>query len=84
MQNVSQGDIAYNEFKEKYIGSPEIAERIGVSRVAVLYARTSGKLPGGFEFGRLYVWERKAIEPHLVAWEQRIAARRAGEAHNAA
>lgn len=69
---------AQQRFDALYISSLEIAERVQVSRPAVLHARMRGLLPDPVcvNGGQIYVWERKEVEPYLAAWETSIKLRR--------
>lgn len=65
------------EFDEKYISSTEIARRVGVTRPAMHFRRKAGDLPGAIDVaGQLFLWERDAIEPHIVRWEMSLKAKR--------
>lgn len=65
------------EFDKLYIGPGEIMERLDVDRVAMLYRRRAGYLPGEITLnGTAYFWKREFIEPFLVAWEDFLDAKR--------
>ena len=60
------------EFDATYISSTEIANRLGVTRVAIIHARQKGQLPGEIMVGEhLTIWKRTEIEPHIQAWEKK-------------
>ncbi|MGN6641537.1 MAG: HNH endonuclease, partial [Verrucomicrobiota bacterium] len=65
-------------FDETYISGSEIVERLNITRPTLMNARKTGKLPGFISVaeGAVFLWERAAIEPYLVDWEQKLAARR--------
>lgn len=75
---LSHASAAQRRFDERYISSMEIADRLSVSRPAVLHARTTGKLPEPIcvNGGQIYVWERSEVEPFLAAWELSVRMRR--------
>lgn len=75
---LTHANAAQRKFDAQYISSLEIAERLGVSRPAVLHARTSGKLPEPIcvNGGQIYVWQRSEVEPFLAAWELSVRMRR--------
>lgn len=69
--------IAQREFDEKYITSTEVRNRLGMTRPVLLHYRQRGKLPNEITLqnGQLILWEREAIESHLVAIEAARASR---------
>lgn len=69
---------AQQRFDTLYISSIAIAERMGVSRPAVLHARARGLLPDPVcvNGGQIYVWERDAVEPYLNAWAVTLTVRK--------
>lgn len=63
-------------FDELYISTGEICERMGVERSTVLNARRNGQLPDPILVANfVYIWERKFIEPYLVAWKHQLDVR---------
>lgn len=69
---------AQKRFDETYITSSEICERLGVTRVALHVRKKGGHLPGGIMVNNshLLIWERSAIEPHIVRWEEHLNKKR--------
>lgn len=69
---------AQQRFDTLYISSLEIAERMRVSRPAVLHARRRGLLPDPVcvNDGQIYIWERAIVEPYMNAWEVSLKLRR--------
>ena len=69
---------AEEDFNNKYISSIEIASRMGVTRAAIMQARSDGRLPGSFSVcgGVVFLWERELVEPHIVKWDEIRKARR--------
>lgn len=69
---------AQERFDALYISSLAIAERLDVSRPAVLHARRRGILPDPVcvNDGQIYIWERATVEPYLKAWENSVKLRR--------
>lgn len=67
---------AQKEFDATYVSSSEIAERLGVTRVAIIHARAKGQLPDAVMVGdHLTIWKRTDIEPHIKLWEKKRNAR---------
>jgi predicted DNA-binding transcriptional regulator AlpA len=66
------------EFEKKYITAHQIMVNLGISRTALFYAKTSGKLPEPIILndGRLYIWLREEIDPILEEWKDSIAKRK--------
>lgn len=59
-------------FDSQYITGKEIAERLNVTRMTVLNAKKRNILPDAIKISPnalIYIWERKALEPYLKAWE---------------
>ena len=71
-------DTAQARFDRRYITSSEIGERLQVSRPAIHFRRKAGLLPDPIVVhgNQLQMWERDAIEPHLVEWEKSLTERR--------
>lgn len=69
------------EFDNKYISSTEVCQRMNVHRTSVLLALRTGRLPEAIVVRRpngephILLWERVAIEPHLVEWANNRAER---------
>ncbi len=65
--------MSQEQFNEQFITTREIASRVGVSVAAVIYAHKRDALPGAIEIqnSRMFLWNRKQIEPELLAWERR-------------
>ena len=64
------------QFDNIYITSTSISIRLGLSRVTIMRARKTGKLPGSIEVtGNVFLWERNTVEPYLKRWEALIDAR---------
>ncbi len=68
------------KFEEQYITANQIAEHVGVSRTSVHTARTSGRLPNGFDIGSTFIWERYSIQPIIDTWRDKIANHAGAEA----
>ena len=66
------------QFDGEYITASEILKRTGVSRSALLHARERGMLPNVIvvQGKRMFLWNRKNVEPYLKAWELSLASRR--------
>lgn len=66
------------KFNETYITASEMCERLKITRTSLLQARRRGQLPNPIDVcqQRIFVWERKAVEPYLDAWEQILKIRR--------
>lgn len=67
---------AQTRFDATYIAAAEIAEFVGVSRVAVYKANEAGKLPNGVTVGAAWLWERATVAPYLAAWKKALATKR--------
>ena len=69
------------KFDKTYITSSEICKLLQVSRPAIHFRRTAGKLPGAINvFGQqLLIWERDKIQPHLQEWLNALKERRSTE-----
>jgi hypothetical protein len=80
MADIQQAEVetAQLRFNRTYITSTEIMQNLQISRMALGYARKTGKLPGAIEVndGMLFIWERAPIEPYLNAWKIVLDARR--------
>lgn len=82
MSTISLKQLAQEECQEKfdslYITSTEIGERLSVQRSTILHARRRGLLPHPIEIKgiRLFIWDRKIVEPFLKAWEISLSSRR--------
>jgi hypothetical protein len=67
---------AQKEFDELYMTSSEIARRLGVTRAAIIQARTKGMLPDPIMVeNHLTIWKRLFIEPYVKAWQEKRNAR---------
>lgn len=66
------------KFKELYITSGEICERLNVSRSSLMSAKRRGLLPGAVNSrsGRGLIWSREKVGPYLDAWEITLKAKR--------
>lgn len=66
------------KFNETYITASEICERLQITRPSLLQARRRGQLPDPINVcqQRIFIWERKAIESYLDAWEKILKIRR--------
>jgi hypothetical protein len=67
------------EFDKVYITASEIIETLRISRAAFMYARVSGRMPEApivVNKGRLLIWLRDEITPHIAAWKQEIESRK--------
>jgi hypothetical protein len=74
-----QQDIneAQKRFDEQYITSSEIMRDLKVSRVTILLARRSGKLPEPIDVqGKIFVWEREKVKDYLASWKHVLDVRR--------
>lgn len=71
-------DTAQQRFDRRYITSSEIVTRLTTSRPAIHFRRKAGLLPDAIAVhgNQLLIWERDAIEPHLVEWEKSLSERR--------
>lgn len=57
------------EFKEKYITSSEVREKLYVSRTALHHRRRAGKLPEGISIDNsVTLWLRSEVRPYLEQW----------------
>jgi predicted DNA-binding transcriptional regulator AlpA len=67
-----------SEFDKKYITAHQIMKDLGISRTALFYAKSSGKLPESviLNDGRLYIWLREDIDPILKTWKEEINKRK--------
>lgn len=70
-----QNPTLQQQFDSKYISSQEIAEYVGVTKVAVFKAFETGRIPqppitvGG---GRgIHLWVRADITPALIEWKNK-------------
>lgn len=66
------------EFDDKYITAHEIVERLQISRIAILNAKKSGRLPQPIMIPGLktQLWVRRAIAKSLDGWERNLQDRR--------
>lgn len=73
-----ESNTPQNRFDRTYITSSEICNELAVTRPAVHYRRTGGKLPGAIQvYGQqLLIWEREGIRPHLNAWKAELESKR--------
>ncbi len=71
---------AQQRFDKHYINSVEIAQMLGVTRAAVMYARKRGILPEPIVVNncQIFVWERAAVTPYVDAWHNTIKRRTVG------
>lgn len=82
--NVSQHDAqpcmpsAQSEFDDKYITGSEIMRELDVTRASLLHARRYGKLPDPITVndGRMFIWLRAEVAPHLEKWKLELQLRR--------
>lgn len=75
LQQPEQNSAEQIAFDAQFITAPEIGEYVGVTKVAIYYARQSGQLPGAIEVNRSFIWNRKEIQPYIDAWKDRVQAR---------
>lgn len=57
----------------KYLTIPELAERAGVSKTAILYAIREGRIAGAFRIGRIWAIPEESAD----AYTPRVYVRRA-------
>lgn len=69
---------AQEYFDKTYITSAEILRDLGISRSSLLNARKRGMLPNSISLndGRLFLWERAAIQKNLDAWRITLGVRK--------
>jgi predicted DNA-binding transcriptional regulator AlpA len=72
MNQLQQQTPEQVQFDARYITSTEIGVRLNVTRPTLFNYRQSGKLPNSIAVndGRLFVWERSAVEPYIAALEK--------------
>lgn len=62
---------AQERFNAAYITSSEICRRLGVTRGALVQARSKGKLPEAISVeNHMMIWEREVAEPFVQAWDK--------------
>ncbi len=62
------------KFREKYVDSNEIIDRLDIYKSALSQAIAKGTFPPpDITVGRSTLWVRVEIEPYIEAWRQRRA-----------
>lgn len=65
------------EFDKKYIGSVEICNYLKISRTALFYGRSRGRLPEHIRVPgtNTFLWLREEVMPMLKEWKESIEQR---------
>lgn len=72
---------AQEEFDAKYVSSTELCRDLGVSRMAVMKARSRGALPEPVRVNRpngdphIMLWDREELAPYLDRWRAELEGR---------